>query len=107
VQPSFLPDGTAIAYLVPAALTGQARLFLISAGGGAPRATGRESLIAGTGKWPFLDPVLSPDGSKVAYMDAPEARVAAMDGSVGKLATYVAESASTSGVAWTQAVRRR
>jgi len=40
-------------------------------------------------------------------MDAPEARVAAMDGSVGKLATYVAESASTSGVAWTEAVRRR
>jgi Tol biopolymer transport system component len=38
-------------------------------------ANGRESLIAGTGKWPFLEPVLSPDGSKVAYTDAPEARV--------------------------------
>jgi Tol biopolymer transport system component/predicted Ser/Thr protein kinase len=59
--------------------------------------TGRESLIAGTGKWPFLDPVLSHDGSKVAYTDAPEARVAAMDDSVGKRVTYVAESSSPSG----------
>ena len=59
-------------------------------------ATGRESLIAGKGRWPFLDPVLSPDGSKVAYTDAPEARVA-MDASVGKLVTFVADSSSPSG----------
>jgi Tol biopolymer transport system component len=50
-------------------------------------ATGRESLIAGSGKYPFLNPVLSPDGSKVTYMDMQE----------GKLVTYVAESGSTSG----------
>ena len=50
-------------------------------------ATGRESLIAGSGKWPFLDPVLSPDGSKVAYTD--------MQGE--KIVAYVAESGSTSG----------
>ncbi len=50
-------------------------------------ATGRESLIAGSGDYPFLDPVLSPDGSKVAYADRREA----------KLVTYVAESGSTAG----------
>ena len=50
-------------------------------------ATGRESLIAGLGKWPFLNPVLSPDGSSVAYMDRRE----------GKLVTSVAESGSPSG----------
>jgi eukaryotic-like serine/threonine-protein kinase len=63
--------------------------------------SGRESLIAGTGKWPFLDPVLSADGSRLAYQDAPEARVAAMDASVGKLVTYVTEGALLSGrVVW-------
>ena len=51
------------------------------------RATGRESLIAGLGKWPFLDPVLSADGSKVAYCDQRE----------GKIVTYVADSGSSSG----------
>jgi Tol biopolymer transport system component len=50
-------------------------------------ATGRESLIAGSGKWPLVDPTLSPDGSKVAYMDMQE----------GKLVTYIAESSATSG----------
>ena len=50
-------------------------------------ATGRESLIAGSGTWPFLDPVLSPDGSRVAYGDRRE----------GKLVAYVAESGSPSG----------
>jgi eukaryotic-like serine/threonine-protein kinase len=60
-------------------------------------ATGRESLIAGTGKWPFLYPILSPDGSTVAYMDAPELRVPTMDGRVGKRVAYVAETGSPSG----------
>jgi Tol biopolymer transport system component len=32
-------------------------------------ASGRESLIAGSGTWPLLDPTLSSDGSKVAYRD--------------------------------------
>ena len=32
-------------------------------------ASGRESLIAGSGTWPLLDPTLSADGSKVAYRD--------------------------------------
>ncbi len=51
-------------------------------------ATGREALIAGTNnKFPYLSPVLSPDGSKVAYRDLQE----------GRLVTYVAESGSTSG----------
>lgn len=50
-------------------------------------ATGRESLIAGLGKWPFLDPVLSPDGSRVAYRDRRE----------GKLVTFIAEAGSPSG----------
>jgi len=50
-------------------------------------ATGRESLIAGSGKYPFLDPVLSADGSKVAYTDLSEE----------KLVTYVAEVGSASG----------
>jgi hypothetical protein len=50
-------------------------------------ATGRESLIAASGTFPFLLPVLSPDGSKVAYMDRRE----------GKLVTSVAESGSSSG----------
>jgi hypothetical protein len=50
-------------------------------------ATGRESLIAGSGTWPFLDPVLSPDGLKVAYRDRREK----------KLVAYVAESGSPSG----------
>jgi len=49
--------------------------------------TGRESLIAGLGTWPFLDPVLSPDGSRVAYRDRRE----------GKLVTFVAEAGSPSG----------
>jgi len=50
-------------------------------------ATRRESLIAGSGKDPFLDPILSPDGSKGAYSDEPE----------GKLVAYVAESGPNSG----------
>jgi Tol biopolymer transport system component len=50
-------------------------------------ATRRESLIAGTGDFPFLDPVLSADGSRVAYRDRRE----------GKLVTYVAEGGSTLG----------
>jgi len=50
-------------------------------------ATGQESLIAASGTFPFLFPVLSPDGSKVAYMDRRE----------GKLVTSVAESGSSSG----------
>ncbi len=54
--------------------------------------SGRESLIAGSGKWPFLDPVLSADGSKVAYRDTPDAR--ATFG--GKLVAYVAEGGSPS-----------
>jgi Tol biopolymer transport system component len=50
-------------------------------------ATGRESLVAGSGTYPFLDPVLSPDGSKVAFVDRRE----------DKLVAYVAESGSTAG----------
>ncbi len=50
-------------------------------------ATGSESLIAGSGKYPYLDPVLSSDGSMVTYRD--------MQG--GKYVNYIAESGSTSG----------
>jgi len=50
-------------------------------------ATGIESLIAGSGKYPYLDPILSPDGSKVIYRDMQEK----------KFVTYVAGSGAASG----------
>jgi Tol biopolymer transport system component/tRNA A-37 threonylcarbamoyl transferase component Bud32 len=50
-------------------------------------ATGRESVIACSGQWPYLDPTLSRDGLRVAYMDRPEK----------KLVAYVAETSVTSG----------
>lgn len=58
---------------------------------------GTELLIAGTGKWAFMDPVLSPDGSKLAYRDAPEAKAISTDARKSKLVSYVAESGSSSG----------
>jgi Tol biopolymer transport system component len=58
-------------------------------------ASGRESLIAGTGKWPYLDPVLSADGSRLAYSDAPGAR-AALD-RAAKHVTYVVARGSSTG----------
>ncbi len=51
--------------------------------------TGRESLIPATGKLPFLNPILSQDGTRVAYLDAPEARTPTLGGGV-KLASYIA-----------------
>jgi Tol biopolymer transport system component len=73
-HPSFAPDGATIAYLRPAALTGQARLFLISAGGGAPRPPHRpiallpspgghsiSALVAGWGEHPSADAPRRPE----------------------------------------------
>jgi eukaryotic-like serine/threonine-protein kinase len=51
------------------------------------RENGRESLVAGSGKYPFMYPTLSRDGSRLAYLDRPDR----------KLLTYVAESGATSG----------
>jgi hypothetical protein len=59
------------------------------------QATGRESLIAGSGTYPFLDPVISPDGSKLAYTDQREDRLVA----------YVADSDSTGGQVVCEACR--
>jgi eukaryotic-like serine/threonine-protein kinase len=57
--------------------------------------TGQESLIAGSGKWPFVDPVLARDGSKVAYADAPDRDVV----------WYVANASETSGRAVCESCR--
>jgi len=50
-------------------------------------ATGRESMIAGSGNWPLLGPTLSLDGARVGYSDRPEQ----------KLLGYVADASSGSG----------
>jgi Tol biopolymer transport system component/predicted Ser/Thr protein kinase len=51
-------------------------------------ASGRESLVAASGSWPSLDPILSADGSKLAYRD--------LEG--GKFAIRIAEGGSTARV---------
>jgi len=63
--PGFSPDGTSVAYLVPDALIPQAALFVVPAGGGAPRRLHPDlaaTIPAGGGHQP---PLWSPDGTSL------------------------------------------
>jgi serine/threonine protein kinase/Tol biopolymer transport system component len=64
-MPVFSPDGATIAYLVPAALTSEAKLFLISAGGGAPRRLLQDLVAIRTNPAIYQSPIWSPDGTNI------------------------------------------
>ena len=66
-MPSFSPDGTTIAYLVSAAMTGSARLFVVSAGGGAPRPLQPDLVAMTPAAGGHQLPLWSPDGTSILF----------------------------------------
>ena len=66
-MPSFSPDGTTIAYLVSAAMTGSARLFVVSAGGGAPRPLQPDLVAMTPAAGGHQLPLWSPDGTGILF----------------------------------------
>jgi len=64
--PMFSPDGSKVAYLVSSALTRQAKLFVVPAGGGNPTPLQPEFLIPGAGaSWSW--PLWSADGKHILF----------------------------------------
>ena len=65
-MPAFSPDGSTIAYLGPAALSTPAKLFLIPAAGGEPRAFQPGFSIPRGGRM-WTGPIWSPDGRQLLF----------------------------------------
>jgi serine/threonine protein kinase/WD40 repeat protein len=64
--PAFSPDGSTIVYLVASALTRTAKLFLVPAGGGAPRPFQPEFIVYPRGA-SYSSPLWSEDGSTIFF----------------------------------------
>ena len=65
--PSFSPDGANVLYLVGTPLVGRARLFLVSAAGGAPRPFQPEFFATPVGGMTNSPPLWSPDGAFILF----------------------------------------
>jgi len=64
--PAFSPDGSTIVYLVASALTRQAKLFLVPAGGSVPRPFQPEFVISAWGP-SYSSPLWSEDGKSIFF----------------------------------------
>jgi Tol biopolymer transport system component len=64
--PAFSPDGSTILYLIASALTRAGHLFLVPAGGGAPRPFQPELLVPPSGG-SHSSPLWSADGSRILF----------------------------------------